>query len=116
MSGEAKANVCDFVINGAPAPATCDGKTKNTTVFQAQGIPDVCTVYAAGSKLTFVTDGIKVTPDYADSFTSYITGPQLNAVYWVTSAGGTTTPQFTIAFNGGQAKKSHDKTLSVSCK
>ena len=116
MSAGATADVCDFVINGAPAPATCDGKTKNTTIFQASGIPDVCTVYAAGSKLTFLTDGIKVTPDYADSSVSYDTGPQLSAVYWVTSTGGTITPQFTIAFNAGQAKKSHDETLSVSCK
>jgi hypothetical protein len=107
---------CDFAINGAPAPATCDNKTVNWTVYQAREIPTYCTVYEAGSNLTFTTDKVKVGGDYKDSYQDFTVKPTLHAAYWVTSSGGSITPQFTLVFNGGASQKYHDKTNTVACK
>lgn len=107
---------CDFAISGAPAPATCDNKTVNSTTYQAAGIPTYCQVYEGGSTLTFVTDKVKVEADYNDSNTDFTGAPTLHAAYWVTSSGGTITPQFTLVFNGGASEQSHDKTNTVTCK
>ncbi len=115
-SDSGRCDVCDFRISGAPAPATCDGITGNTTIFQAAGIPTACRVEPTGSNLTFVTDGIRVTPDYPDSFPSYDFGPQLTAVYWVIPNGGTITPQFTIKFQNVSRAVYHEAARDVTCR
>lgn len=107
--------MCDFTISGVPPAAVCDNKTKNSATFQAGNIPSGCTVYVAGSNLTFETDGVKVTPDYPDSYQDFTGLPTLKAFYWVNSSGGTITPQFTIKFNAGAVTVYHQVTRPVSC-
>jgi hypothetical protein len=115
-SSSSSADVCDFTVNGTPQPATCDDRTKNSTIFQAANIPSACSVYAGASNITFTTDGVHVLPDYPDSYQNYTFVPTLGAYYWVASSGGTITPQFTIKFNGTTNTVKHQRTASVPCK